>query len=202
MCRLSDDVGTLIVGIEMWRLTAVDEDRREVMKVFISMVALCAFAACGSGGSGASPVDVGSGTSPAQPTSPGSPPVPDVDQSFQCMLNGVLAQYGAAPLTYDARLGRAAQAHANDMLAMGRMTHTGSDGSSVGDRVRRQNYDWVAVGENIARGQRNEAAVLNAWVNSPDHQANIVIPNFEEFALAKAGSGSSQFWALVFATER
>ena len=202
MCRLSDDVGTLIVGIEMWRLTAVDEDRREVMKVFISMVALCAFAACGSGGSGSSPVEVGSGTSPAQPTSPGSPTVPDVDQSFHRMSNGVRAQNGAAPLTYDALLGRAAQAHANDMLAMGRMTHTGSDGSSVGDRVRRQNYDWVAVGENIARGQRNEAAVLNAWVNSPDHQANNVNPNFEDFALAKAGSGSSQYWALVFATER
>lgn len=166
--------------------------------------ALSAFvlAACGggSGGGGGSPVDVSSSAAP--PTTPSLPDTPSVDGSFQSMLNGVRAANGAAPLTYDARLGRAAQAHANDMLAMGRMTHTGSDGSNAGQRIRREGYDWIAWGENVARGQRNEEAVLNAWVNSPPHQANNVNPNFEDFALAKAGSGSNQYWALVFATER
>ncbi|MEL6681361.1 MAG: CAP domain-containing protein [Pseudomonadota bacterium] len=177
------------------------------MKAILATLSICFLAACmGGGGSGSTPVDVTSSSPSSTPipssVTPSAPSVPNVDQSFQGMLNGVRAANGAAPLNYDARLGRAAQAHANDMLAMGRMTHTGSDGSSVGDRVRRQGYDWITVGENVARGQPNEEAVLNAWVNSPDHQANNVNPNFEDFALAKAGSGSSQYWALVFATER
>ncbi|MDX8349887.1 CAP domain-containing protein [Cognatiyoonia sp. IB215446] len=165
-------------------------------------IAFCAFAiaACSSGGGGGSPVDVSS--SGTGPSTPSLPDTPSVDGSFQSMLNGVRASNGAAPLTYDARLGRAAQAHANDMLSMGRLTHTGSDGSNAGQRIRREGYDWITWGENVARGQRNEEAVLNAWVNSPGHQANNVNPNFEDFALAKAGSGSNQYWALVFATER
>ncbi|MEL6840676.1 MAG: CAP domain-containing protein [Pseudomonadota bacterium] len=176
------------------------------MKTIFATLSICVLAACSSGGSGGSADDVtSSSTTPtvvAAPQTPSAPTVPNVDQSFQGMLNGVRAANGAAPLSYDARLGRAAQAHANDMLAMGRMTHRGSDGSNVGQRVSREGYDWITVGENVARGQRNEEAVLNAWVNSPDHQANNVNPNFEDFALAKAGSGSSQYWALVFATER
>jgi uncharacterized protein YkwD len=118
------------------------------------------------------------------------------------MLNNVRASNGAGSVTFDARLGRAAQGHANDMLANDFFSHTGSDGSSVGDRVRREGYNWRTVGENIARGQPDEEAVLNAWVNSPGHQANNVNPNFEDFALAKAGSGSKQYWVLVLATER
>ena len=88
------------------------------------------------------------------------------------------------------------------MLAMGRLTHTGSDGSNAGQRIRREGYDWITWAENIAQGYRTEADVLNGWVNSPGHQANNIDPAFEDFALAKAGSGSNQYWTLVFATER
>ncbi len=175
------------------------------MRASLAAIAVCLLAACsGGGGSDGSPVIIPSDnpSSPTAPTPPPGPTLPNVDESFEGMLNGVRAANGAAPLTYDVRLGRAAQAHANDMLAMGRMTHTGSDGSNAGQRISREGYNWITWGENVARGQRDEEAVLNAWVNSPGHQANNVNPNFEDFALAKAGSGSSQYWALVFATER
>lgn len=132
---------------------------------------------------------------------PAAPQLP-ADSSFATMLNGVRADNGAAPLSYDARLRRAAQAHANDMLAMGRMTHRGSDGSDAGQRIRREGYDARTWGENVARGYQTEAVVLNGWVNSPDHQANNINPDFEDFALAKAGSGSNLYWVLVFAAER
>jgi uncharacterized protein YkwD len=118
------------------------------------------------------------------------------------MLNNVRSANGSSPVTYDVRLGRAAQGHADDMLANTFFSHTGSNGSSVGDRVTAEGYQWRTVGENIARGQRDEEAVLQAWVNSPGHQRNNVNPNFEDFALAKAGAGSQQYWVLVFATER
>lgn len=143
----------------------------------------------------------GGGATTASTMNAPAPQLP-ADSSFAGMLNGVRADNGAAPLSYDARLGRAAQAHANDMLAMRRMTHRGSDGSDAGQRIRREGYDARTWGENVARGYQTEAEVLNGWVNSPDHQANNINPDFEDFALAKAGSGSSLYWVLVFAAER
>ena len=162
------------------------------MRTLFSMLAICAAAACSNGGGGASSATVGSSSAPSAP----------VDASFAGMLNNVRADNGSGPVSYDARLGRAAQGHANDMLATGVLSHTGSDGSNAGQRITREGYNWRTWGENIARGQPDEAAVLNAWVNSPAHQRNNINPNFEDFALAKAGSGRNQFWVLVFATER
>lgn len=163
------------------------------MKTALSIIALCLSAACG-GSSVASMADTGG---------PASLPVsPAPDQTFAGMLNNVRSSNGAAPVTYDSRLGRAAQGHANDMLRNNFFSHTGSDGSNAGQRIRREGYDPRAWGENIARGQQNEQTVLQAWVNSPGHQANNVNPNFEDFALAKAGSGSQLYWVLVLASER
>jgi uncharacterized protein YkwD len=173
------------------------------MKPLLTIFAICALSACMGGGGSDATVSMGSPTQPLTPiTPPITTPTVPTDGSFAGMLNGVRADNGSAPLTYDARLGRAAQAHADDMLAMGRMTHTGSDGSNAGQRITREGYVWRTWGENVARGYPDEAAVLNGWVNSPGHQANNINPNFEDFALAKAGSGRDQYWALVFASER
>jgi uncharacterized protein YkwD len=168
------------------------------MRRHLSVLAICLLAACSSSGGSTTTSTM---TTPAATPGPTAPTVP-ADPSFAGMLNNVRASKGVGSVTYDARLGRAAQGHANDMLANNNLSHTGSDGSKAGDRIRAQGYDWITWGENIARGQPDEAAVLNAWVNSPGHQANNVNPNFEDFALAKAGSGSNRYWVLVLATER
>lgn len=122
--------------------------------------------------------------------------------TFAEMLNGARAGTGAGAVTYDARLGQAAQVHADDMLANGYFSHTGSDGSNAGDRIRAAGYVPRAWGENIARGQQSEAEVFQAWEDSPGHRANNHNPNFEDFALSKAGSGSNLYWVLVFASEQ
>ncbi len=118
------------------------------------------------------------------------------------MLNGVRASSSSGAVAYDSRLGTAARRHANDMHANSFLSHTGSDGSTIGSRVTDAGYSWNTVGENIAQGQQDEAAVLAAWMNSTGHRENNVNPNFEDFALAKAGSGSNQYWVLVLARER
>lgn len=184
------------------------------MKKPLSIFALVLTAACGgSGGSIANqPSAINSSSTTLSSPVAGTPAAPSPTQptittpaptnSFASALNNVRARNGAGSVSYDSRLGRAAQGHANDMLANNFFSHTGSNGSTVGQRVTAQGYQWNAVGENIARGQPDEAAVLQAWVNSPGHQRNNVNPNFEDFALAKAGSGSRQYWVLVLARER
>lgn len=123
------------------------------------------------------------------------------DRSFADNLNGVRSNVGAGALTFDERLQRAAQSHADDMLEHDYFSHTGRDGSGVGDRVTAQGYKWRLVGENIAKGQQSETEALISWQNSDGHRRNNENPNFEDFALAKAGSGSDTYWVLVLASE-
>lgn len=101
-------------------------------------------------------------------------------------------------LALSSQLIQAAQAHSDDMRAMGTMTHTGSDGSQPNQRIARTGYQGNYWGENIAWGQTTEAAAVAAWLRSPPHCGAIMNPNFEEIGAARA----SNFWTLVFARPR
>lgn len=110
--------------------------------------------------------------------------------------------FGAtAALRWSARLERAAVAHARDMAARGAMSHTGSDGSTAAQRVTRAGYRWVATGENVAAGQRDSASVVESWLASPAHCANLMSPEYSEMAVAFATNDKSDagiYWAQVF----
>jgi uncharacterized protein YkwD len=123
-------------------------------------------------------------------------------QTFDSMLNGVRSNAFVGALTHEPRLGVAAQRHADDMAENNFFNHTGSDDSNVGQRVTDAGYNWNLVGENIARGQVDERAVLDAWMNSSGHRANNLNPDFEDFALAKANSSRGPYWVLVLAREQ
>ena len=149
----------------------------------------------------------GSGTqaSPSTPTSTtptATVPAPAAPNNFASLLNGARAGVGAGAVSYDARLGSAALAHAEDMRANNYFSHTGRNGSTPGDRIRAAGYNWRTYGENIARGQQTEEEVFQAWQNSDGHRRNNLNPNFEDFGLAKAGSGSNKYWVLLLATEQ
>jgi uncharacterized protein YkwD len=85
---------------------------------------------------------------------------------------------GVPALTTSPALTNACQAHANDMVRMGRLTHIGSDGSNGGIRARRYGFPWSAWGENIAAGYTSSAQVVNAWMNSSGHRSNMLNRGF------------------------
>jgi len=124
------------------------------------------------------------------------------DASFGTLINSVRAAAGAAPVTYNAQLDAAAQAHSDDMLAQDYFSHTGANGSSIGDRATAAGYNWRAIGENIAQGQGNENLAMNGWISSPGHQANNVRTSFKEFGLGRAGTGSATRWTLVLGAQQ
>ncbi len=101
-------------------------------------------------------------------------------------------------LALEPRLVRTAQLHTTDMVSKAYFSHTGSDGSSVGQRVTRQGYEWRAVGENIAYGQRSVEQVVEAWLNSPSHCRAIMDSEFTELGAARV----EDHWTLVFGTPR
>jgi uncharacterized protein YkwD len=102
------------------------------------------------------------------------------------------------PLVVEPHLTAAAKAHAADMAAHKTMTHDGSDGSTLVDRVKRAGYHYLKTGENVADGQENVASVMDAWMNSPHHRENI-LGDFTEVgvALAKADDGTP-YWCVDF----
>ncbi len=104
------------------------------------------------------------------------------------------------PLKWNEALARAAQKHANDMGDKEFFSHEGSGGSTVVMRVEREDYQWRAVGENVAMGQRSVEQVVEGWLDSPGHCSNIMNPDFTEMGAAVSDKG--EYWVQVFAAPR
>lgn len=135
---------------------------------------------------------------------PAPPPQPAASQVEQVasLVNAERARAGLAPLQIDARLMLAAQRHSEDQAAMGRMSHFGSDGSTVAIRLDRVGYAYRGWAENVAYGQPDAATVVTAWMNSPGHRDNNLGPNTQlGVGLAYSASGTP-YWTMVFGTPR
>jgi len=101
-----------------------------------------------------------------------------------------------------AKLERAALAHVQDMAARNYIGHQGSDRSKPADRATRAGYAWVSIAENVAAGQTTADEVVNTWLASPGHCANLMNPRYSDTGVAYAVDPASEkgiYWAQVFA---
>ncbi|MGR6317801.1 CAP domain-containing protein [Micromonospora soli] len=117
------------------------------------------------------------------------------------LVNQERAKAGCKALTIDDKLMLAAQRHSQDQADHQTMSHDGSDGSDPGDRLDRVGYAWRAYGENVAWNQKTPAAVMDAWMNSPGHRANILNCSFTEIGVGVARS-NGPYWTQDFGTPR
>ena len=101
----------------------------------------------------------------------------------------------AEALVLEPRLTRAAQLHSDDMHATGVMSHTGSDGSSLTQRLAREGYAYGRAGENVAWGYATPEAVVAGWLGSDGHCANLMGVGFTDLGAGESG----RYWTLVFA---
>lgn len=111
----------------------------------------------------------------------------------------------APPLRADAQLEEAASSYAKDMARHQYLEHVGRDGSTPAQRISRIGYTWRAVGENIAAGQGSAQDVVDDWLSSPGHCANIMNPDYVEMGAAFAtnmASGPVVYWAQEFGRRR
>lgn len=107
------------------------------------------------------------------------------------------------PLRLNAKLSRAARLHAVDMATHDFFEHTGSNGSTLADRVNAQKYLWSRLGENIAAGQDSPEEVMADWLASPGHCANIMGPFTELGAGYTTGDTRyGTYWVQDFGTPR
>src|SRR6185295_14755405 len=92
----------------------------------------------------------------------------------------------APPLKPNPLLERAAALHSRDMAQHSYLEHEDRGGASPADRVTRTGYPWRSVGENIASGQTSPEQVVQEWIGSPGHCANLMSPSFTEMGVAYA----------------
>jgi uncharacterized protein YkwD len=123
-----------------------------------------------------------------------------VIQEVVNIVNHERGKAGLSPLRIHSQLNAAAQAHSNDMARNDFMSHTGSDGSSMGDRIKRHGYNFRTAGENVAAGQRSPQDVMRSWMNSPGHRQNILNPNFRDIGVgyAQGGGRFGIYWTQKF----
>ena len=106
-------------------------------------------------------------------------------------VNEIRVANGLNALRYDASLEATAAVRANELTV--RFSHTRPDGS-----------DWYTVnpdlmsGENLADGYTTADAVVNAWMASPEHKANILKPDFTTVAVSSVVKNGKTYWAQEF----
>ena len=110
----------------------------------------------------------------------------------------------APPLRISSELTDAAEAHAQDMARRKFFEHRGSDGSEPKDRVARAGYRHSLTGENIALGPESAEEVVDGWLHSPGHCANIMEPRFRDIGIGlSTGKKRGQiYWVQEFGAPR
>jgi hypothetical protein len=104
-----------------------------------------------------------------------------VDETNENRLTDHLSVLHINPL-----LQAAAQEKANDMASKGYFAHTSPSGLSPWYWFGKVGYDFTAAGENLAVNFSDSQDVTNAWMNSPEHRANIMNGNFTDIGIATA----------------
>jgi uncharacterized protein YkwD len=113
------------------------------------------------------------------------------------LVNEERAQVGCSPVAANSALTALAQNYSEDMAARGFFDHTDPDGRTPWDRAEKAGISNLG-GENIARGQADAAAVMDAWMNSPGHRANILNCDFKTLGVGVEFGSGGPWWTQNF----
>jgi uncharacterized protein YkwD len=116
------------------------------------------------------------------------------------LVNVERRKAGCGTVGLNTRLRAAIRLHVRELGTHGDLylSHVSDDGRSFAQRAEAQGYD-DAGGENVARGQRDAAAVMNSWMNSDGHRANILNCSFTAIGVGAArGVDGTIVWGQLF----
>lgn len=105
-------------------------------------------------------------------------------QGIIASTNNERAKLALTPLKENTRLKAAAQAKVRDMFTGQYFDHVSPVGEGPADFVEGANYQYILIGENLALGNfENDRTLVEAWMNSPGHRANIVHTRYTEIGV-------------------
>ncbi len=112
------------------------------------------------------------------------------------LVNEERAKRGLPALTYNWELSRVARYKSQDMKDNKYFSHTSPVYGTPFQMMKNFGITYRSAGENIARGQKTPQAVVNAWMNSSGHRANILNPSFTQMGVGYVASGN--YWTQMF----
>lgn len=112
------------------------------------------------------------------------------------LVNQRRAEHGLKPLTQDWQLSRVARYKSQDMKDLGYFSHTSPTYGSPFQMMKSFGISYRTAGENIAKGYASPEAVVNAWMNSPGHRANILNSTYTHIGVGFVSSGN--YWTQMF----
>jgi uncharacterized protein YkwD len=132
------------------------------------------------------------------------PPPPTFEEQVITLTNLERAKVANCPaLNHNLQLAAAAEIHSLDMANQNYFGHIGSDGSTSSSRAIAAGY-MLSVGENIAAGQTTPESVMNAWMSSAGHRANILNCSYRSIGLGYVSDPNDTFgpyrhyWTQMF----
>lgn len=142
------------------------------------------------------------------PPKPDTGPVPPTgqcgmntfeEQVFQ-LVNQQRQNQGLAAYACDAKAVLVARNYSKLMCDTGHFSHYGPDGSTPWSRLKAGGVSFQTAGENIAAGQSTPQSVMNSWMNSSGHRANILSGSFAYIGVGydNCGKGYKHYWTQVF----
>lgn len=155
------------------------------------------------------PGNPGNPVAPGNPENPGTgapgqtpdvPQEPSGDQTFESevvrLINEQRAQYGLSALAANQELSQVARYKSEDMAAKGYFSHESPTYGSPFQMMQTFGISYRTAGENIAYGQKTPAEVVNAWMNSSSHRANILNASYTQTGVGFCANGS--YWTQMF----
>ena len=116
------------------------------------------------------------------------------------LVNSERAAQGIAALQNDSKLSEIAQQKAEDMAKNQYFSHTSPTYGSAFDMLKAAGYSYKTAGENIAMGQKSAASVMDGWMHSSGHRANILHTSYEKIGVGYAVSADgTPYWVQIFA---
>ncbi len=117
------------------------------------------------------------------------------------LVNGERRRQGLPDLVYNAQLNRMAKIQAETMARFQKMAHVISESTlpTLTDRAHESGYPYARLAENVALGYLNASTVVEGWMASRGHRANILNPDLLETGIAIArSSAGGLYYCQVF----
>ena len=115
------------------------------------------------------------------------------------LVNKERSKNGLSPLTLDYSLSNVATKKSQDMINKNYFDHTSPTYGSPFDMMKQFGISYRSAGENIAKGQRTPQEVMNEWMNSAGHRANILNSSFTKLGVGIAkDSNGTLYWTQMF----
>ena len=132
-----------------------------------------------------------------QQEQPAPSPSLSYEEQVVALVNAERAKEGLPALTMDAKLQEAALARAKETVTL--FSHTRPNGTSCFTILQEYGISYRYAGENIAYGQRSPEEVVNAWMNSEGHRANIMSKNFTTIGIGYYQTANgTKYWSQLF----